>query len=84
VSIRSEVKQFILGVIAADSGHDVTDFDDDESLLDSGVLDSLGVLKLVSFLDEEMQIDLPLEKLRLEDFASLDSICVLVERYRNS
>lgn len=84
MTVRSEIKDFIVGVIAADSGRDVTDFDDDESLLDAGILDSLGVLKLVSFVDEEMHIDLPLEKLRLEDFASLDSICALIERYRNA
>jgi acyl carrier protein len=84
VTVKSEIKQFIVGVIAADSGQRTTDFDDDESLLDAGVLDSLGVLKLVSFLDEEMHIDLPLEKLSLEDFASVDSICALIERYRAS
>ena len=83
MTVKSEIKRFILGV-AAESGHELADFDDDESLLDAGVLDSLAVLKLVSFLDEEMQIDLPLEKLGLEDFSSLDSICALIERYRNS
>jgi acyl carrier protein len=82
VTVKSEIRQFIVGVIAADAGQGITDFDDDESLLDAGVLDSLGVLKLVSFLDEEMHIDLPLEKLSLEDFASVDSICALIERYR--
>jgi acyl carrier protein len=83
VTVKGEIKQFILGV-AADSGHAIADFADDESLLDAGVIDSLGVLKLVSYLDEEMHIDLPLEELRLEDFGSLDSICALIERYRSS
>jgi acyl carrier protein len=83
VELKARLKQFILDVVS-ESGRDIGDLADDESLLDSGVLDSLGVLKLVSFLDEELHIDLPLERLQMEDFASLDSICALVERHRNA
>jgi acyl carrier protein len=84
VELQARLKQFILDVIVTESGRDIEDLAADESLLDSGVLDSLGILKLVSFLDEELNIDLPLERLRMEDFASLDSICALVERHRNA
>jgi acyl carrier protein len=84
VELKAQVKQFILDVIVSESGRDIQDLAPDEPLLDSGVLDSLGILKLVSFLDEELHIDLPLERLQLEDFASLDSICALVDRHRST
>jgi acyl carrier protein len=51
-----------------------SDFADDSSLVDSGVLDSTGVLELVSFLEEYFEIT-------VEDSemvpANLDSVCAI-------
>ncbi|MBW2663334.1 MAG: acyl carrier protein [Deltaproteobacteria bacterium] len=53
---------------------------DDQSLLDAGIIDSLGVLKLLAFLDETFGI-IPLEEeLNPETFSSVNSICDFVER----
>ena len=53
---------------------------DDQSLLDAGIIDSLGVLKLLAFLDETFGI-IPLEEeLNPETFSSVNSIFDFVER----
>jgi 3-oxoacyl-[acyl-carrier protein] reductase len=78
---RAEIKQFILRDIVGESGLDVKDFADDESLIDSGILDSLGMLKLIAFLDEHLHTNIMAEQFQLEDFATLDLICGWVERH---
>jgi 3-oxoacyl-[acyl-carrier protein] reductase len=81
MDVRAEIKRFILRDIVGESGIDVKDFTNDESLIDSGVLDSLGMLKLIAFLDEQMHTNIMAEQFRLQDFATLDLICGWVERH---
>ena len=42
--------------------------DDDEPLIESGIIDSLGVLKIMAFLDEEFGVDLSAGEIKLEKF----------------
>jgi 3-oxoacyl-[acyl-carrier protein] reductase len=81
MDVRAEIKQFILRDIVGESGVDVKDFADDESLIDAGILDSLGMLKLIAFLDEQMNTNIMAEQFRLEDFATLDLICGWVHKH---
>ena len=51
---------------------------DDTSLLDTGILDSLGLLKLVVFLEERFGIAMGDTDLLPENFASVNAICAYV------
>jgi acyl carrier protein len=48
---------------------------DDESLLESGILDSLSLLRLVVFLEERFGITVGDTDLLPENFASVNAIC---------
>ena len=48
---------------------------DDTSLLDSGILDSLSLLRLVVFLEERFGITMGDADLLPENFASVNAIC---------
>jgi acyl carrier protein len=48
---------------------------DDTPLLDSGILDSLGLLRLVVFLEEQFGITMDDADLLPENFTSVNSIC---------
>jgi acyl carrier protein len=48
----------------------------DTSLLDSGILDSLSLLRLVVFLEEQFGITMGDADLLPENFASVNAICV--------
>jgi acyl carrier protein len=52
---------------------------DSSQLLEEGVLDSLGVLELVNFLQDEHGIPIDDEELVPENFASIDAIAAFVE-----
>jgi acyl carrier protein len=49
-----------------------------DSLLETGVLDSLGILDLVHFLETEIGFQVADEELLPENFQSVDSISVFV------
>lgn len=55
-------------------------FGDEESLLVSGRLHSLGVIQLVSRLEEKYQLDLTRHGFNQYDFDSVSSVVALIER----
>lgn len=79
MDVKAEVRRFIADEIIGDAAADSKDFGDDESLIEAGILDSLGMLKLISFLDEEMSSNIMAEEFRLEDFATVNKICSWVK-----
>lgn len=54
----------------------------DDQLVDSGVIDSLGVMTMLSFLEEEFSIKIPDNELTPENFESISTITALVESQR--
>lgn len=62
---------------AADAEIRVTD-----SLLDSGLIDSMAVLKLVSFVESEFGLEVTDEEVVPENFETIEAIVRLVESKR--
>ena len=58
------------------------DFSDEDSLLDAGVIDSLGILDLVGFLEETFGIQASDEDLNPENFDSIATLVRFVESKR--
>lgn len=75
--LKERIKQFIMTEVNPE--RNLERLSDDEPLVDSGIIDSLGVLKIMAFLDEEFSIDLSAGQIRLQNFNSIASICTLVE-----
>jgi acyl carrier protein len=53
---------------------------DDDDLLTSGLLDSLSVMSVVYFIEQEAGIDIPAEDVTIENFASLSAIDAYLRR----
>jgi acyl carrier protein len=47
---------------------------DDENLLLTGLIDSMGVMRLVAFVDESLKIAIPPEDLTIENFSNLNAM----------
>jgi acyl carrier protein len=73
-SIETELRKYILDKLLF--GRTETELSGDASFLESGIIDSTGVLELVSFLEEQFHV-----KVEDEDLvpANLDSAPVLVD-----
>ena len=55
---------------------------DHDQLVESGIIDSLGVMTLLSFIEQEFSINVPDNALTPENFASISRIAALVESQR--
>ena len=76
--LSARIKEFIMTEVNPELG--LSDLGDTEPLMESGIIDSLGVLKIMSFLDETFGIDLSSEEIRLENFRDVRTICDVVTR----
>ena len=56
---------------------------DDDQLIESGVIDSLGIMTTLSFLEEKFSLQIPSEDLVPENFATISTIAALVDRRTN-
>jgi acyl carrier protein len=57
--------------------------EDESPLLNSGIIDSQGVLEVISFIEEEFKITISDEDLRPENFESIASMVTYVQSKRN-
>ena len=74
--IKETVRQFILTSFLP--GEDAANLTDDTELKESGILDSLSTLKLVSFLEETFKVEFEANDLDAGNLASVASIEKLV------
>jgi len=54
-----------------------------DDLIETEVMDSLGIMKLILFLEDNYAVKISDEDLTLENFCSIESIHGLLERKRN-
>ena len=57
---------------------------EDEPLIESGIIDSLGMLKVLAFLEESLGLDLASDEVKMETFRSLRAIGDMVRRQRQA
>jgi len=56
--------------------------EDNDQLVESGIVDSLGIMSLLSFLEEKFSVQIPSEELSPDNFASVSTLTALIERQR--
>lgn len=78
--LRDQLREFILENLAHPKG--VTSFTDDEPLMETGVIDSLGIFRLVSYLEDELGVRVSDEEINPETLKNLNAIEALVIRKR--
>jgi acyl carrier protein len=79
VDLKTAVLEFIQEnfFVSGPLGHD-------ESLLDTGVIDSTGVLEVISFVESKFDIQVLDEEILPENLDSISRIAAFVERKRAS
>jgi len=73
--------QFIKSDLAR--GKAVGDLKDTDDLIETEVMDSLGIMKLILFLEDSYSVKISDDDLTAENFSSIQSIYGLVERKAN-
>jgi acyl carrier protein len=78
MNIKDLIKQFIQNEILYDK--EKVALEDSTLLIDSGTIDSLGIMKLLAFLEETYSIKMNEDELIPENFESIKAISLLVEK----
>jgi acyl carrier protein len=79
--IRRIISAFIKRNYLFDEGKEL---DPSTSFLRTGVLDSTGILELITFIEEEFNINFPDDDLTSENFDSVDRVVATLERKRGN
>jgi len=75
-TVKDQIHEFILQNLASVKG--VASFSDQESLMENGVIDSLGIFRLVSFLEEAFGVRIGDEEITADNLSSVETIERLV------
>lgn len=65
------IKAYILSDVASDADLSISNDDD---LLGSGIVDSMGIMKLVAFIEDEADVKIPPGEIVIENFINLNAI----------
>ena len=75
------MKNRLLQFITTDVLHgSVSDLQSDDDLLTTDTIDSMGVMRLVAFIEEACGRRIPPEDVTIENFVSIDAICGYLSR----
>ena len=80
MSVTQDLERFIIQDIMV-GGKDVS-LSPDESLIESGIVDSLGILRLVAFIEENFSVVVDDIDVVPENFDTINAMNSLVERKR--
>ena len=70
------MKKIIITYIETEllSGQENVNLTSDEDLLTTGIIDSLGIMKLIAYLETEFNITIPAEDMTIEYFMTVDDM----------
>jgi len=80
-SVEARIREFVLKTFPPARKRDMAD---DEKWLESGLIESLGILELVHFLEKEFSLEVSDEELLPENFESLLATAEFVQKKRSA
>lgn len=78
MTTKETLTEFILKELA--TNNETESLDDNEPLLESGIIDSLAIMKLLAFIEEKFNLKVMDDELIPENFDSVASILRLIEK----
>lgn len=73
---RDRIREFIVSDLVKNEDYSV--IEDEQDLITSGIIDSLGIMKLVAYLEENFAIKVEDTEIVPENFISVDTISAYV------
>jgi len=68
--VKEKIKHFIIeNFLFSERG-----LKDDEPLFESGIIDSLGLIKLIAFIEEKFNVSIDMSEIMIENFNTVNDI----------
>ena len=80
MSLRQELLQFIRGELAGVG--DPASIDENTQLIDSGIIDSMALMRLITFVEERAGVRIPDDEVLPDNFQTITDIESLVGRIK--
>jgi acyl carrier protein len=77
---KEKIRQFLLEKLA--KAKKIKQIDDQDNLIETGIIDSLGIMQLVAYLEGMFTVKVKDEDIVPENFESIDIITSYIERLR--
>ena len=82
MTIKEQLKDYIArNLLFSDNGFK---YDDDDSFLEEGIVDSIGVLELVAFVDESFGVEVEDHEVTPDNFDSVNKLTAYVQSKQSS
>ena len=78
MELERRIREYVTGELLYD--RDASALGDEDSLLGPGLLDSVGVLRLVAWIEEEFGVSIPDEEIVPDNLETLARLAALVRR----
>ena len=78
MNVKESIKNYVLSELVSDKQH--SNLSDTDQLIETGIIDSLGIMKLIGFLEDSLSVQIDDMDLVPENFATIESIATLVEK----
>ncbi len=77
-STKETIRSFILDSI------NLPELDNDDNLFESGIVNSLFAVQLMTFLEKSFNIEVTMDDLSMDNFESINSTSAFVEKKQNN
>jgi acyl carrier protein len=72
IATQKQIREYVVENFLL--GEDEGELSDDTSFLESGLIDSTGILELISFLEEEFEVEIADEEMIPDNLDSVESV----------
>lgn len=75
--MKETILNYLKTEISADNSEGLNS---DDELFTLGIIDSLGVMKLIGFIEQEYNTDVPFHEITIENFSTVDKIVAYLSK----
>lgn len=73
--MKEEIKKFIIDTLMFGEGS----LEDDDQLFEKGIIDSLGFIKLLTFIEKQFSVNIEMSEVTMDKFATVNDIAKIIE-----
>ncbi len=75
-NMKEEIQKFIVDTLL----HNKSELSDNHSLFDDGLIDSFGLIQLITFLENKFDVSIDMSDISIENFDTINQIVKFIKK----